>query len=242
MSIRRFFSDVILSAGLAGGLFNAWPACGQLAPAITPAPRPPEKTYERGDVNLERSRVYIRVGKTGLGHEHAVMGALCSGRVRLGAEKNAGELVFDMARFVADPDAARKYVGLDGNSDPSTQKKVTANMLGRDVLHVAKYPTATCTLRAALPTGKTSQHRLAIYEFQGQFTLHGTTRPIRFLAEVESHQSWVRLTGSFSLLQTDYGITPFTKAFGAIGVANQLTVYGNLWIAAEGSSPLAGGR
>ena len=37
--------------------------------------------------------------------------------------------------------------------------------------------------------------------------------------------------GNFSLLQTDYGIKPFTTALGAIGVADRLTIYGDLWVA-----------
>ena len=41
----------------------------------------------------------------------------------------------------------------------------------------------------------------------------------------------MHLRGGFTLLQSQFGITPFTKAFGAVGVADELKVYGDLWVA-----------
>ena len=35
-------------------------------------------------------------------------------------------------------------------------------------------------------------------------------------------------TGGFAILQTQYGIRPFSKAFGAVGVTDQLTIHGVL--------------
>ncbi|MGV2340918.1 MAG UNVERIFIED_CONTAM: hypothetical protein LVR18_45365 [Planctomycetaceae bacterium] len=39
---------------------------------------------EQGNVDLQASRVYVFVGKTGLGHDHGVEGRLKSGQVTLG--------------------------------------------------------------------------------------------------------------------------------------------------------------
>jgi len=41
----------------------------------------------------------------------------------------------------------------------------------------------------------------------------------------------LHIRGNFTILQTDYGITPYSKAFGAIGVANPLRIYGDLYVA-----------
>jgi len=242
MTSRCTVHCVIFAIGLIGGFCMARSAHAQLTPEASPAVRPAKKTYSPGDVNLERSRVYIHVDKTGLGHQHAIAGMLRSGHIDLTAEQHAGEIVFDLAGFVADPDYARKYIGLEETSDPSTKKKVTDNMLGPDVLNVAKFPFASCTIVAARATGKQSKRQLPIYEFSGQFTLHGTTRPIRILADVEQREGWIRLQGNFTMLQTDYGITPFSKAFGAIGVANRLTVYGDIWIASDNAAVVGAGQ
>ncbi|MES1213068.1 MAG: YceI family protein, partial [Singulisphaera sp.] len=75
------------------------------------------------------------------------------------------------------------------------------------------------------------------YQLDGDFTLHGTTRKIRVVAEGTPANGFVRLRGNFAVLQTDYGITPYSKAFGAIGVADSLTIWGDLWIAIGSGAP-----
>src|SRR5262245_60989831 len=74
-------------------------------PAKKPEPKP-------GQIDLEKSRVYVRVGKKGLGHEHGVEGKIKSGTIDLSASKNIGEIEFDMATFLADTAEARKFVEL----------------------------------------------------------------------------------------------------------------------------------
>lgn len=180
---------------------------------------------------LPSSRVYVWVGKTGFGHEHGVEGRIKSGRIRLNAARDAGQIVFDMRSFDADTTAARRYVGLEGTTDGATRSQVTRNMLGADVLNVQRFPTATFQVDSALPTGKTVKGHPQ-YVLSGKFTLHGVTRPLRVTAEaIDVRESTTRLRGVFGIRQTDYGITPYSKAFGAVGVADALKIYGELDIA-----------
>lgn len=190
-----------------------------------------------GDVHLQNSRVYVHVGKTGLGHDHAVVGLLKSGSLHLTGSACSGELVFDMKSFTADTDAARRYVGLAVGTDAGTRQQVDANMLGPAVLNAAKFPTAKFVLKSALPLKMPSRRGLPQYELTGDFTLHGVTRPIQIVADMETKDGWTHLRGGFSLLQTQFGMQPFTKAFGAIGVADKLTIWGDLWIAGDVSNP-----
>src|SRR6516225_11479382 len=90
-------------------------------------------------VNTEASRVYIRVDADGhLGHDHGIEGRLTSGQIHFGGH---GQLVFNINSFVADTPAARKWVGLEEKFSGSDAKKVTANMLGNEVLDAARYAT-----------------------------------------------------------------------------------------------------
>ena len=182
-------------------------------------------------VQTEASRVYVFVDKTGLGHQHAVEAQLSKSTLTLGAQQKAGTLVFDMKSFSADTAAARKYLGLSGTTDASTRASVNTNMRGSAVLDVGRYPTATFEVESALPTGKISSRELPSYELKGNFTLHGVTRPLTLVADVEQRSGWLHLRGSFSILQTSFGIKPYSKAFGAIGVTDQLTIYGDLYVA-----------
>ncbi len=188
-------------------------------------------TVQPGDVNLEVSRVYTFVDKTGFGHQHAVEGKLASGQLRLGAVESAGTLVFDMVSFDADTEAARKYLGLSGSTDASTRSKVTNNMKSADILNVGRYPTATFTIDSATARGETSTSGRPIYELQGSFDLHGNSRSIRIPVEVEQARGWLHVRGHFSIQQTAFGIKPYSTALGAIGVADKLVIHGDLWIA-----------
>lgn len=228
-----------IAAALAGCLLFA-----VLAFTVTlAAPSPPAPAVANplmpGDVDLQQSRVYVFVGKTGLGHEHAVAGLLKSGVLHLGAVQDAGALEFDLTSFRADGDAARQYLGLNGAIDADTRQQVDANMLGPAVLNTARFGTAMLKIARAIPMKQSSRRGLPQYQLTGELQLHGVTRPITLVADAESQNGQVRLRGSCAFKQTAFGIRPFSKAFGAVGVADQLTVWGDIWIAQPGAD--AGG-
>jgi len=204
----------------------------QLSPAPAAAPPAP------GDVDLTASRVYVFVGKTGLGHNHAVSGLLQAGRVAVGAAEQAGMLVFDMRSFTAETAEARKALGLPGETDASTQKQVQANMTGPEVLDVARHPTATFQIRSALASKQQVSGRPPVYELVGAFTLHGATREVVIPIEVEQRGEWLRLRGMFVIKQTDFGMKPYKKLGGVVGVADELRITGDMLVRA---TPPGGG-
>lgn len=182
-------------------------------------------------VDVNKSRIYTFVGKTGLGHEHGIEGRIKSGHLKLDADKNAGQIVFDMTTFDADTDAARRYVGLSGSTDASTRQQVNSNMRGAAVLDVRRFPTATFQIVSAKSLQKLSPRKLPVYELAGQFTLHGVTQPLTVQAEVQELENAWHIRGNFTILQRQFGITPYSKAFGAVGVTNALRIYGDLYVA-----------
>jgi polyisoprenoid-binding protein YceI len=206
---------------------------------VVPASAVSKDQSTTGDVDIERSRVYAFVGKTGFGHEHGVVGRLKSGTIHLGARQKAGQLEFDLTSFVADTPDARHYVGLEGETNASTQEQVNANMLGKYVLDTQQFPTASFAIDSAMPLSGRLANGAKRYQLDGQFTLHGATRPVRIIAQAKSESGVVRLRGSFMMLQTDYNITPFSKALGAVGVTDKLRIYGDILIAPGGSRAAA---
>lgn len=191
----------------------------------------PAPQVAEGDVEVRASRVFTFVDKTGLGHQHGVEGWLKPSQILLNAEQGGGKLVFDMASFDADTDTARKFFGLEGSTAEGTRKQVNDNMKGRDILDTQKYPEAIFTISSSLPTGKADSKQRPEFELKGDFTLHGVTKPLRLLCNVDQTRGWLRLVGHFEIKQTDYGIKPFSKAFGAIGVADTLRIHGAIWVA-----------
>jgi hypothetical protein len=206
---------------------------GAVAEPNTAAPVEERVVLEAGDLELESSQVFVYVGKTGFGHEHAVSGKLASGHLDLDSVAPRGELVFDLASFEADSQGARRYLGLKGSTDDDTRRQVNANMRGKAVLDVESHATATFTLTSVTPLQELSARKLPQVELTGDLTLHGVKREVRVVADREEKQGWIHLRGGFPLLQTDYGITPFSKAFGAVGVTDELHVWGDFWIAKD---------
>jgi len=230
---------LLLAAVLFGAMLLRRPAeCGTAAGGQAATAR---AKLQPGDVDVARSRVYVFVDKSGFGHQHAVEGRLRSGHISLGAASKAGKLVFEMASFYADTAAARRYLRLAGQVSASTQRKVTANMLGPRVLDVRHYPTAVFDINSALPIGVRDAQGRTRYRLSGLFTLHGVRRPLTVDAYAKPEGGAVRLRGSFYLRQTDYGIKPFSMAFGALGVANQLAVYGDLVLAGPAQTAATAG-
>jgi polyisoprenoid-binding protein YceI len=187
-------------------------------------------------VDTELSRIYVKVGtSTRLGHEHGVEGKLKSGKITLGGE---GELVFDMASFGADSLASRKRVGLERRKVSENEaKKVTAAMRGADVLDVAQYPTATYQISSIQPLDKQAAGEPGTYQLEGRFTLHGVEKELSLKAKLErtDKEGQVRMTGTFTIKQTDYGMTPVSAAAGLAKVADRLEITGELVLRAGSS-------
>ncbi len=257
--VFRVCGALLLSLLLAMGLFadgpkisnavrrpaTSGPSVGQVVDSKSNSPATKDSDGEQavdpklpapGSLELKSSRVYVFVGKTGLGHEHAITGMLKSGELSLGREQEAGKLEFDMRSFVADTADARKYIGLKGETDRGTAQKVPSNMLGPEVLNVASFPTATFVV-SSIKKQRDLPEAAAEYLLEGDFTLRGVTRKVRFTALDEPKKGWHHLRGRFAIRQTDFGITPFSTALGAVGVANELTIFGDLWVRPE--RPLA---
>jgi hypothetical protein len=230
--------QAIILALMAAALISVGGAAPVVAQTAQLSPAPAAVPPAPGDVDLTASRVYVFVGKTGLGHNHAVSGLLQAGRVAIGAADQAGILVFDMRSFTADSAEARKALGLPGETDASTQKQVQANMTGPDVLDVARHPTATFQIRSAGSSKQQVQGRPPVYELIGAFTLHGVTREVMIPVEVEQRGEWLRLRGMFVIKQTDFGMKPYTKLGGVVGVADELRITGDILVRA---TPPGGG-
>jgi polyisoprenoid-binding protein YceI len=180
-------------------------------------------------VDVAASRVYVKVGSaTRLGHLHGVEGKLKSGKLSLGA---GGELVFDMSSFTADTPEARQKVGLvRGKISDNEAKKVTQTMLGADVLDVEKFPTATCQVIAIKPAERQDAGAPGTYQVNGRFTLHGAEQPVQFKAKLErtDKEGILKLSGSFAIKQTAYGMRPYSAAGGLAKVADELEIVGEL--------------
>lgn len=231
----RIVSALLVQSCLVGTLLIPMSVAWSADPVPSSQSGNSEKSAElqAGDVDIQASRVYAFVDKTGLGHQHAVVGRIKSGSVQV-TNRKAGRFEFDMTSFVADTPEARRYLRLPGQTDGSTQRKVTQNMLGDAVLDVGQFPTAVFEIDSMRLVREAGGGTKAQYELVGVFTLHGVAQKLKVKAEgTEENAGYLHLIGNFPINQTSFSITPYQKALGAVGVADGVRIYGDLWIVTD---------
>jgi polyisoprenoid-binding protein YceI len=230
---------ILLGVSVPGGLLVAATPPPRAASSVggqnASVPKPTAPAAPALKVDPGASRIYVKVGAEGYGHVHGVLGRLVSGTVGL-APGNAGELVLDLTTFVVDATEARQAFGMFKPVAPSDQQKITATMLGSEVLDVARYPRAVLAITAVVPLDGQPVGSLGRYRLKGKFTLHGVTRRLHITAKVEpaDRPNTVRMRGEFAILQSDYGMKPYSALAGMVRVADRLEIRGDLMLGDPG--------
>jgi len=197
--------------GLLFGMFLGLPLVMAEAPAQA-APR----VYT---LDPAHSRLTVHVGKAGLfgfaGHEHEVV----AGAFR-------GSATFDPARPAQSSvdltfDAGALRVTAQG--EPSGDvPQVQSAMVGATCLDAGRFPTIRFVSTSVAAAGAVGPNGgdLAL---RGELTLHGVTRPLTLRVHLDVTGQTLEATGQTTLHQTDFGITPISKA-GVVKVKDELTL------------------
>lgn len=177
-------------------------------------------------IDTKTSRVHVRVNKaTRFGHAHGIEGRVKSGSVRFDPKSPGGEIVFDLAALVADSPEARKHVGVTGDISQSDQTKITRTMLAKSVLDIEKFPTSKFVIRDM----KASSEVANSLRIVGDFTIHGVMQSVNVDASVtpSEKENGLRLQGSFTIKQTDFGIKPYRALGGLVRVSDKVKISGD---------------
>lgn len=179
----------------------------------------------RFQVDPERTVVTVVVRRAGplakLGHDHVITSADEAGTVWLGSRPadSSFELTLPVERFDVDLPEGRAAAGPEFAAPvPDDARAGTRrNMLRTEVLDGEHFP--AITLRSAAASGAWPQPvvRIAV-------TLKGVEREQEIPVIVERTATDVIARGELRLNQTDFGMTPFSVAGGAIQVADTLEI------------------
>jgi polyisoprenoid-binding protein YceI len=173
------------------------------------------------DIDPLRSVVTIRVYRAGplakLGHNHIItsgeeFGVAWQGRDPAGS---GFELHVPVATLVVDDAAARAAAGADfeGTVPDSAREGTYQNMLRPEVLDGTRFPQVVVQCSGLKGTW---DHPVA----EADVTLKGVTRRVDVPIEVAQTGGTLVARGAFRILQSDFGITPFSVGGGAIQVAD----------------------
>ncbi|MGH9373143.1 MAG: YceI family protein [Vicinamibacterales bacterium] len=170
------------------------------------------------EVVPEESRAIINVGKAGAlsfiaGHTHEVEAPIRGTLAVDPAHPEAGTVALEI-------EAADLRVTGEGEP-PEDVPEVQKKMVSAAVLDVARYPTITFRSKT-MAAG--SQRGAAIdLSVTGELTLHGETKPITVPVRAELTTNRIAAHGTFSVEQTDYGITPVSVG-GVVSVRDVLAI------------------
>ncbi|HZR22361.1 MAG TPA: YceI family protein [Vicinamibacterales bacterium] len=162
-------------------------------------------------VDPARSTVTIEVGKAGAfsfmaGHTHEVVGPVTSGTVtfdREHPERSRVQLAI-----------ATKTLKVSGKNEPGDDvPKVQERMDGPDVLAIDRYPEIKFE----------STGILAEFTVNGRLTIRDVSRAISVPVHVEQSADGLRVTGRFSVKQSEFGIKPISVG-GVVAVKDALSI------------------
>ncbi len=112
-----------------------------------------------------------------------------------------------------DPNGLRVVRSISGTALSEQDRQKIVDIAAKSVLESARYPVlrfvTSTIIRAA-----------AGYEVQGELELHGVRRPVHTVVRVAG--GWWET--DVELLQTDFGITPYSAFLGALRVENHVRV------------------
>jgi polyisoprenoid-binding protein YceI len=176
-------------------------------------------------VDASRTQVTVLVYRAGplarLGHNHAIVSGQESGVIWLGATPAASgfEIHVPVSSFVVDDPEARAAAGAEFPAavPADARSGTTANMLRAEVLDAEHYP--EIVVRAQGATGTWQQ--IIVH---AQVRLKDMRREMDVPVALEVAGNTVTATGAFPIRQTDFGITPFSVAGGAVQVADVVDV------------------
>jgi polyisoprenoid-binding protein YceI len=181
---------------------------------------------ERGErvfaIDPHQSQAVIHVYRAGqlarLGHDHVVAARDIHGYVLVPGDIAAAraDLYVVLDSLSVDEPALRAEAGLDTTPSAADIERTRRNMLDK-TLEAQHYPTAR--LHLTRPQGDLPSPVL-----QAAITLHGVTRTVPVLVQMEVMEHNLRVRGRFALYQTDFGMIPYSLLGGALAVQDQVDI------------------
>ncbi len=196
----------------------------ELLPGQAPPPLPGSTLFSVDD---PASRVRLRVYRDGpmaaLGHNHVLTPRGITGSIQLHDDPSRSRLAlqFPVAGIEVDDPALRTAAGADFSSEISAAGRAGTqqHMLGERVLDAARFPLVTLRSEsiARLPEGATL--RLAM-----RITVHGRDAVVNVPVRWERQGDLLSAHGEFSVLQSQFGMTPYSAMLGAMRVADRIDI------------------
>jgi hypothetical protein len=164
-------------------------------------------------IDAAQSLITITVRRGGalarLGHDHVIASRTLQGFVAPDAGR--ADFHFRLDQMSVDEPALRTAAGLDTQPSADAIEGTRTNMLNR-VLEAERFPVVMLHVERLVQAGLM---RLTV-------TLHGVARTIDVPVKLDQAASRLAASGSLTLLQSEFGITPMSVMGGAMTVQDRM--------------------
>jgi polyisoprenoid-binding protein YceI len=141
---------------------------------------------------------------------------------KIGMREYEGEIQFAIETY--DPAMVRVTVGTGAmevlDEMKSDDRKKLEQTMYEEVLEVQRFPTASYESKQI--TVQKLSGDLLLAHLTGELSFHGVRRSHSFDARVTRMGAMLRISGEFSLRQSDYGIRPVSIAGGALRLKDEI--------------------
>jgi hypothetical protein len=205
--------------------------CQSLPPApdgvsratATDASATPWPSGTRFVVDRDRSRLRLIVRAEGpmarLGHPHVVGGSVIEGEIVLAEpfRDSALRLSVDVGALAVDRPEWRAAEGFKPAVDAEAIEGTRRNMLSPALLDAEAHP--EIRIESIAITGPRWQP-----DIRARVSLAGETRALTVPVTLDIQEASLTAAGRFVLRQTDFGLTPYSAAGGALRVSDEVLV------------------
>jgi hypothetical protein len=171
-------------------------------------------------IDPDASEAVVFVSRTGplarFGHDHVVASHDIIGLAQLTNKRGdlAGtraDLWLPLATLAVDEPQLRAAAGLD--SEPSAEDIASTHTNMLKSLEADRYPHLILAVTA-----------ITTESLDVNLTLHGRSHRYTVPVMIDIENNTLRVTGTFTVQQSDHGITPFSALGGALSVSNALEI------------------
>jgi len=148
------------------------------------------------------------------GHDHVVASHDVAGYVAPGEDRADFSVPLDA--LVVDEPELRTDAGFDRQPSAADVAGTRRNMLDK-VLETARYPVALVAVSRRFADDGQLQFRVTV-------TLHGTSATMNVPAQVDTGTDEMTVSGTTTIEQSRFGITPFSLLGGALAVRDRVEV------------------
>jgi len=209
----------------------AWLSSCSLPSTRPEVTSPPQKAPQKEEgareyrIDPSASTLHILVYRGGtlakLGHNHVVSSTTITGTVWRHATlaRSGFEIRVPVNELIVDDDAARAAEGADFplNVKEEAKQGTKHNMLSEALLDGVHYP--DILIKSVSVSGDQATPQVV-----AALTIRDQTREVGVPVILEEQGPQLRIKGEFELRQTDFGITPFSVALGALQVVDTVKI------------------